>query len=34
MSVDSMKASDIYNIMLNKNSQKIKNKRDLPQIIN
>ena len=34
MSVDSMKASDIYNIMLNKNSQKIKNKRDFPQIIN
>ena len=34
MSVDSMKASDICNVMLNKNSQKIKNKRDFPQIIN
>lgn len=34
MSVDAMKASDMCNIMLNKNSQKIMNKRDLPQIIN
>ena len=34
MSVDAMKASDICNIMYNKNSQKIRNIRDLPQIAN
>ena len=34
MSVDAMKASDICNIMLNKNSQKVRSKGDLPQIIN
>ena len=34
MSVDAMKASDISNIMYNKNSQKIRNTRDRPQITN
>lgn len=34
MSVDVMKTSDICNIMHNKNSQKIRNIRDLPQITN